>query len=316
MNYSIILNQHAGNGNANKAWAAIKPFLDAQGISYHLETTKYYNHAEYLGTKLGSDDHHEPIIVLVIGGDGTLHQVINGIMKGAKKAHRTPLPVGYIPAGTGNDFARGFGISMKPLKALQQVLTASEAKEIHIGHYQEAIHDEEGYFLNNIGIGFDAAIVSRANSYKATKKRNHMGHLTYLFKALGVIYDQEPFSLMVNSNQTRSIFGKAYIVIVSNHPFIGGGFKIAPHASLHQPTLDLVVAERKNWLMTFWQLLQFARGKLDSSRYAHLFKGQQLKISTTSLEFCQTDGEEMGNRFVDFSFDTTTFPIWQVPETK
>ncbi|MBD5805999.1 YegS/Rv2252/BmrU family lipid kinase [Lactobacillus sp. 0.1XD8-4] len=315
MNYSIILNRHAGNGNAEKAWSTIKPYLDQQQIDYHFETTKYPNHGEYLAKQIAQSHSAESTVVIAIGGDGTLHQVVNGLMKAAKHLGKTPLAVGYIPAGTGNDFARGYGISLHPHTALNQILTADKPQMINIGHYHEAIRGEDGYFLNNIGIGFDAAIVSRANTFKIRHKKNHIGRFTYLQKALGVMYDQEPFAIMIQCGHERFIFPKAYIAIASNHPFIGGGFRVAPHASLAKPSFELVVAERKNWPMTTWQLLQLARGKLDQSKFAHHFQGDNLHITTTSLEFSQTDGEEMGNRFIDIALDVTQYPIWQTRES-
>ncbi len=273
MNYSIILNRHAGNGNAEKAWSSIKPVLDQQQIDYHMETTKYPNHGEYLASQIAQSHNARSTIVIAIGGDGTLHQVVNGLMKTAKRLNKKPLAVGYIPAGTGNDFARGYGISMHPQRAL-----------------------------------------NRANTFKAHHKKNHIGRFTYLQKAIGVIYDQEPFTLMIQAGRERFIFPKAYIAITSNHPFIGGGFKVAPSASLKKPSLELVVAERKGWPMTIWQLLQLARGKLDQSKFAHHFQSNNLHITTTSLEFSQTDGEEIGNRFIDLTLDISQYPIWQTTE--
>lgn len=184
MNYSIILNRHAGNGNAEKAWSSIKQVLDQQQIDYHMETTKYPNHGEYLASQIAQSHNAGSTIVIAIGGDGTLHQVVNGLMKTAKRLNKEPLAVGYIPAGTGNDFARGYGISMHPQRALNQILTADAPQKINIGHYHEAIRGEEGYFLNNLGIGFDAAIVSRANTFKAHHKKNHIGRFTYLQRQL------------------------------------------------------------------------------------------------------------------------------------
>src|SRR5699024_12126899 len=112
----------------------------------------------------------------------------NKIKKMTKRLKNRPRAVGDIPAWIGNYFARGYGISMHPQRALNQILTADAPQKINIGHYHEAIRGEEGYFLNNLGIGFDAAIVSRANTFKARHKKNHIGRFTYLQKAIGVIY--------------------------------------------------------------------------------------------------------------------------------
>ena len=116
-------------------------------------------------------------VVMVVGGDGTLHETLNGLIKA-----NSSLPLAYIPAGSGNDFARGYGLSQDPMTALQQALDAQHPTPINVGHYYDAIKQEEGYFLNNLGVGFDAAIVSQANASSAKKRLNrwHLGNLSYL----------------------------------------------------------------------------------------------------------------------------------------
>lgn len=308
MHYEIILNPTAGNGRAEKTWEMLKPQLDGQ-LDYSLHQTTYAKHEEYLAKKIAEVySNNSKTIVLVIGGDGTLHNVLNGLKKNG-----ATLPLSYIPTGTGNDFARGFGISLNPEKALQQILSTSQPHSISIGHYTEAIKKEEGYFLNNIGIGFDAAIVSRTNSSNAKKRLNklHLGHFSYLSKAFGVIYDQQPFQLMLQENGHHQLFPKAFIVVATNHPYIGGGFQIDRTADINEAAINMVVAERKNWLLTLWEVIQFGRGRLAQSRFAQRFHSQKLHYTTTSLEFGQIDGENMGNRFYDLTVDTSSYPFWQ-----
>ena len=95
---------------------------------------------------------------------------------------------------------------------------------------------------------------------------------------------------------------------------MGGRFKIAPNASLDEPSLDLVVAERKNWLITFWQVWRFVHGKLAGSRFAKHFHGKNFHCTTTSLEFGQVDGEEIGNQFMDLLISTASYPFHQDPQ--
>jgi YegS/Rv2252/BmrU family lipid kinase len=312
MPYSIIINPTAGNGYAKEAWPAIQHELDSSQVDYHHQFTKYAGHATYLATKLAqSQMSQETTVVIAMGGDGTLHEVLNGLIKGAPNR---PLPLAYIPAGTGNDFARAYGISLDPRTALRQIMDADQTRTINIGHYRDAIKKTDHYFLNNVGIGFDAAIVSRTNSSKAKRKLNRhhqLGHFAYASQALAVLYNQAPFSLMAQGEHGREFFEKAYIAVVTNHPYIGGGFQIAPTASLDQDGLDLVIAERRSWPTTFWQLIQLAHGKLMDSRLANHYHGRRFHVTTTSLEFGQVDGEEMGNQFMDLTMSTATYPFRQ-----
>ncbi|WP_251574500.1 diacylglycerol/lipid kinase family protein [Limosilactobacillus agrestimuris] len=308
MHYEIILNPTAGNGKAQKTWNILRPTIEGQ-LDYSLHQTSYAKHEAFLAKKISANS-NKNTVVIVIGGDGTLHNVLNGLIKAG-----APLPLSYIPTGTGNDFARGYGISLNPEKALQQITSTTEARTITIGHYFESIKKEEGFFLNNIGIGFDAAIVSRTNSSSTKKRLNRirLGSLSYLSKAFGVIYDQQPFQLTLQEQNHHYIFPKAFIVVATNHPYLGGGFQIDRSANVGEDAINMVIAERKNWLLTFWEVIQLARGKLAESRFAHRFHAKKLHYSTTSLEFGQIDGENMGNRFYDLTVNTSHYQFWQDP---
>lgn len=309
MEYSIIVNLLAGGGRAKKIWQQLQSRLNELNISYQVVLTRYHGHAIDLAERIagrfaGADDH----IIMVVGGDGTLHETLNGLIKAGSS-----IPLAYIPAGSGNDFARGYGISPNPMTALSQILDAKHPTLINVGHYYDAIKQENGWFLNNLGIGFDAAIVSQANASKAKKRLNrwHLGNFSYLSQALSVLYNQEPFETMVQEkNGHHHPFPKTFILIASNHPYIGGGFKVAPDESLSSDTLELLVVEKRNWLITFWCLWLFSRGKLNRSRFAKCFRSPRLHYVTTSLEFAQTDGEEMGSRFMDLTLDTRQYPFW------
>lgn len=315
MHYSIILNPTAGNGYAKTIWPAIQATLDKHGALYDYQITKYRQHAEYLAQKIAKENNNqvEPLTVIVIGGDGTLFETLNGLIKGKKD---DPLPLSFIPAGNRNDFARGYGISLEPTKALLQILNADGNRLVSIGHVHDSIKNQDSYFLNNLGIGFDAAVTSQINNLppKRSPKRHLPGKFTYFRQALGVLYNQQPFYLMVQDDHGREYFPKAYIVSINNHPFIGGRFKIAPEAKIEEPTLDIVIAERKSWLTTFWQLFQLNRGRLASSHFASHFHTKHFHCTTTSLEFGQIDGEEMGNRFMDLTLSTSQYPFNQRPE--
>lgn len=314
MHYSIIINPVAGGGRGNSTWSTVKAALDAAQLDYTPLFTRDEEGATYLTMRLADRHAGRPDeTLIVIGGDGTLHQVVNGVLQ-SKNGRQHPLPIGYIPCGTGNDFARGYGISTNPLTALHQILDAETTEPVTIGHYHDAIKNEDGYFLNNLGIGFDAAVVSRTNASKSKRRHNrlHLGAFSYVSQALGVLYDQAPFTLMVQQERTRQLFPNAFIVIASNHPFIGGGRKVAPDRDLAEPNLELLVVERHNWLITFWTMWLFLREHLARSRFAHRFVGTHLHYTTTSLEFGQVDGEEMGNRFVDLELGTASYPFRQV----
>lgn len=310
MRYSFIVNPIAGGGNAKQAWERLENYLQKQPIDYDVKLTHYVGHGEYLAKKLAQNQTKDTVVVAV-GGDGTLNEVLNGLAK----TQNASLPIADIPCGSGNDFARSYGISSDPIHAFQQIQSAQQANELYVGHYQEAIKDTEGYFVNNLGVGFDAAIVSRTNHSHIKKRLNHahMGTFSYLSQALRVLYDQQPFSLSVEDDHHHDVFSRAFLCVANNGPYIGGGFQVDPTASIRDAKITLVVAERKNWLRTLCLMWQLVRGKLPKSRFAHYYQGKRIHYSTDSLEFMQLDGNDQGNRFVDLTVDCQSFPFWQQP---
>ncbi len=127
----LIINEYSGSGNGKKNAAAIFKLLDEYQIPYQSYQTEYQGHAieiaqtvahkylytwsEYLTKKSEEPQTVFPLLV-VLGGDGTLHETINALT-----LVDPDLPVAYIPSGSGNDFARGVGIARKPQQALQQI---------------------------------------------------------------------------------------------------------------------------------------------------------------------------------------------------
>ena len=309
MHYSIIINSQAGNGTAKQAWQHIKSQLDAANVHYDYQLTKEVGDAEYLARRIGHRQRSQSLVMIVVGGDGTLHDVLNGLIRSTPN-HADQVPLAYIPIGVNSAFAKGYGISMDPDKALQQILSAHKIRRINIGHYHDAIKDQDQYFLNNLGIGFDAAIISRVNSH--SKRQRPLSRFGFFRHALEVLYNQQQaFNLMVQQQGSREFFKKAYIVIIANHPYMSGHLQITPAADLTESSLDLIVAERKNWLVTFWQIWKFTHGKLANSRFASHYHGRSFHCTTTSLEFAQVDGEEIGNQFMDLLITTTIYPFYQ-----
>ncbi|KIS03060.1 diacylglycerol/lipid kinase family protein [Paucilactobacillus wasatchensis] len=310
MTFLIILNEHAGSGNAKATWELIQPVLQQKNINYTFEISQYPGHTTYLTQQyIKNIEQFVRPVILVIGGDGTLHEALNGAMS-SQQTSLTPLA--YIPAGSGNDFARGLGMASKPLDALNQILNCHQPMMINIGHYLESMKNEKGYFINNIGIGFDAAVVSRTNTSTNKRRLNkyHLGSLAYLSSVISVLYNQDPFPLMVQVNKQRTLFQKAFLVTTSNHPYFGGGVAILPDASVQKPDLELIVIERKNWLIILWVAILIILGKHLKSRFVHVFKNNQIHLTTTSIEHGQIDGEIMGNRFFDLSMNITQYPFW------
>lgn len=310
--YYIILNEHAGSGRAGILWPQIEQQLVTAGVSYQLAVSQYANHAILLSEQFAKqlpDDGHQNWVVLAIGGDGTLHEAINGLIT----QHRQhPIPVAYVPVGSGNDFARGAGMALDWQTALQQVLQCTHATEFDLGTYNETIKQERGVFTNNLGIGFDAAIIAQANQSKAKVwlNKHHLGSLSYLASALNVYYNQTGFTLTVHVGNQRDIYPNAFLVTTTNHPYFGGGVGIVPEATLSDHNLHLVVIEKPNFFKLIWLALRLAFKRHLTSKAVHYYQASSIHLTVPAIEYGQLDGEEMGGRFFDVYVGLRQYPFW------
>lgn len=313
--FYVILNRHAGRGYANNVWQTIQPQLDQLGIEYQMNETKYAEHAILLAEQYAKHHANVPMgshIVLVVGGDGTLNQALNGLKK---VDVAVPLPLAYIPAGSGNDFARGAQVSRNTSNALKQILTATEPEMLDIGHYDETTQHEQRYFVNNVGIGFDAAIVSAANhsTKKGLLNRLHLGNLAYIGQLIKVLGQQTAFPVTVHVGNRRDIFDNGFLVTTSNHPYFGGGVPILPIANVHDRKLSLVIAEKMILPKFIFLFIMMVFGRHLNFKNVHHYQAEHLHLTISSLEYGQVDGEEMGNRFFDIYLSVEQYPFWFAP---
>ena len=113
--YHFIVNLNSRTGKARKIWEELRQELDRREVLYVLHETKYAGHAIEISRKLVKTA-EETIKIIVLGGDGTFNEVINGARDYEK------IEIGYIPTGSGNDLARGLGLSADPMENLNLIL--------------------------------------------------------------------------------------------------------------------------------------------------------------------------------------------------
>ena len=211
----IILNYHAGHGRAKNACRKVTKYLDQVNISYTVHTTKQDGDGIRLAKFLANE--HQTSKIVIIGGDGTLNQAVNSV----KQSDYPDAPLGYIPGGSGNDFCRGIKLKVKdPVILIQTILAMKQPTIIDIGHAQSP--DFSHYFINNIGIGFDASTVYYTNHSERKEFLNklRLGTLSYFTNLLKVIKRQKGFGLDVKYPGQQKHFDSAYIVVATNHPLL------------------------------------------------------------------------------------------------
>lgn len=281
---TFIVNPHSRSGHGKTLWLGIERELNKRTLPYSVHFTKYRQHASKLAAKLTANGKKHTIIVL--GGDGTLNEVINGI------CHLELVTLGYLPTGSSNDFARAMQLPTNPFKALDTILNTPHIRQVDIGcvEYQ----DKKRLFAVSGGIGFDAAICHEAMVSRIKGLLNHLklGKLTYTTIALHQLFLCNPVTLTLSVDQEEDhVFHKTYFAAAMNTCCEGGGFRFCPNALADDTLLDVIVAhDLPKWRLAI-ALAASARGLHTRFKGIHIYRGADIRLCTSDPLAVHVDGE-------------------------
>jgi len=286
----FIINPKARNGHCLAIWKRIEATLMAEEVSYMAVFTEYPGHAKKLAYQMAAAAEHE-VIVVAVGGDGTLHEVMNGIVD---FGHVT---LGFIPGGSGNDFSRGFQIPKDPKAALKVILRLMKGEPALIDYGHMAMSGQTNhYFINNMGAGFDALIAYEVNhsKIKAWLNKLSLGRLAYVYILIKELFTYKTADIQLLIDGSEHKFESTWFVTVSNQAFYGGGMKIAPQAVPDDGLLDITIAHQ----LSKWKLLvifvSVFWGKHTHFKEVKMFQGKQISIHSSEALYVHGDGEHIG----------------------
>jgi len=267
---AFIINPIAGGGRAYRNITKIENLMNDKAVKYKIFITTYAGEAEKIAKKAAKDGYK---IITAVGGDGTVHEVINGI-RGTKAA------LGVIPLGTGNDFARYFKIPKNIEKAIDILLTGN------IRVIDGAIINDIIIFDNITNIGLDAEVASEVVRFK----KFLTGILAYLVTLFNVVLKYKPYNVDIKLDDleiNRDIMTVAAGVL----SYYGGGFKIIPHADPSDGYLDIVIVNKINKFKLIFLVPLLIMGRHTKLKFVEIYRAKDVEIRTKDeLTIC-IDGE-------------------------
>ena len=288
----FIVNEKAANGRAQKVWKRVKKELEGKDINYRSFQTKYPKHAEELARQLYSLHKNTMEAIIVVGGDGTLHEVVNGLVD------YPTVKIGFIPAGSGNDFSRGFQTPKSPLEALSFTMKKkqSSGKRFDIGKVMVNGQRKKEYFVNNIGAGFDAEVCKLTNESKMKNYFNKigLGSLAYVGSLIRLLFTYKLTNVNIEMDGKICRYEKVWFVTVSNQPFFGGGMKIAPKADPTDGCLDVTIVHNLSRLKLLFVFITVFFGKHTRFKEVVQHKGKRVSIKSDDNMLVHADGELIG----------------------
>ena len=213
-------------------------------------------------------------LVMAWGGDGTINEVASALVFG-------DVPLGIVPAGSGNGLARQLSINPKPADAIRRAIGA-EPRRIDVGEMNDRV------FVNVAGIGFDAHVAWKFG-HAGNRRRGLATYASIAGRAL-MTYKPALYAIRTGGDEPGAPV-RAVLVTVANSPEFGNGAIIAPGANVDDGLLDLVVMEESSRLNTIVQLPRLFRGTVDRARGCSIRRVSRATIESDQPMVFHVDGE-------------------------
>jgi YegS/Rv2252/BmrU family lipid kinase len=286
MKVLLVYNPQAGNGRARKNLPVVENLFNKYKIDFDLALTNYRGH----GTELVSDaDFTKYDGIVATGGDGTLFEVINGYYKNSSEKR---IPIGVLPAGTGNAFARDLELDSTHLEEAVKVISKQNLRKVDVGKF--VTEGKVYYFLNIIGAGFVADANKTAQSFKL------FGNFSY---TIGVLYRilVLKFANLKLEFDGKKIETKSTFIEVSNTRYTGADFLMAPTAQIDDGLLDITLVKKISRIKLLQTFPKIFTGKHVLIDEIETYKASKIKIDADEAMVLTPDGELLGSTPVEIS---------------
>jgi len=284
--YEIIVNPASRSGKGLLIWQEIEPLLKKEHVTYQLHFSKKSGDCKELAGRLSEQYNGKICNLIVLGGDGTLNEVLQGI------TNPESFTIGYLPTGSSNDFARAMHIPSVPKEALSLILNSKSPKVLDIGVV--SCNDFTRSFAVSCGIGFDAAVCKEALHSKSKKFLNKigLGKLTYLTIALKQLITAGKVSCELQLEDGKVVRLKRVLFLAAMvHPYEGGGFMFCPGADCTDGYLDVCVAGNIPKLKALFMLPSAFKGEHYKFKGIHRFLVKEMTVRLSEPLWIHTDGE-------------------------
>ena len=281
----VILNPYAGRWKALKKKDEAEDALKKAGLKYDLSVTEFPRHGTELAAQAVRDGYQ---IIISAGGDGSIHEVVNGILQEANASKHYPK-FGILPLGTANDLAVNLNLPLD-LPSAARIIEANNATWMDLGHVTYLVEGEKHtqYFDNNSAIGLEPTITLIQQKIQIIK-----GTPRYVISALAGIMRNPQWTMNLEW-EGGNYNGPVTLVSVGNHPLTGGVFFMTPNANGFDGNLTFVYGS----IPTRWKILTVLPKTMQtgSESYVnrpdiHEINSPWIKIRTNQPTPLHTDGE-------------------------
>ncbi|MFA5973577.1 MAG: diacylglycerol kinase family protein [Lentimicrobiaceae bacterium] len=289
MEWFVIVNPNAGKRKGEKDWLEIAALLTDAGIRFVNVFTEHRDHAVILTRKYVENGYRN---IIVVGGDGTLNEVVNGIFT---QAHvpTDKITLAMIPVGTGNDWCRMFNIPGDYKQAIK-LITKRKIFIQDTGTIKYIANEgieKTRYFINMAGMGFDAMVAKKTNMQKDMGKGNPMSYVVNILSSL-FLYTSTKVTIMLDNEKIASdIFSMSVGICQYN----GGGMKQAPGALPDDGLFDMTLIKPIGKFKIIRNIVKLFDGSFTRLPEVSTFRSSKIIIHSEPPMYMEADGESLGH---------------------
>lgn len=280
MKHLFIINPKAGKGKALKIIPEIEEEFKNTNEEFLIEITEKVGHATEIVRKYVSKENYR---VYAVGGDGTLNEVLNGMIN-------SESCLGFIPNGSGNDFIRSLYKGKLPRNIIKDTING-KIKPIDLAKV------DDRYFINISSIGIDAEVANNARNIK--KCPFISGKIAYILSAIITIlmYKHKEIQLTIDSKEIKI---KNTLLALANGRYYGGGMKVAPDADLQDGLLDICAIDKLSRAKMFILFPKLIKGKHHQIKEVTFYKGKKVTVNSEEEVTLNIDGEIVKRKNITF----------------
>lgn len=292
----FIVNPHAGSGKTMSEWVPTEQEIYKSGLPYVVAYTDHKRHATALAYDAAANGYRR---ILAVGGDGSLHEAFNGIMKWCDENGTDPyeFTLAVAPIGSGNDWIKSLDVPHDTRK-VAELLAKESFGTMDVVKLESERLDENicgtCYMANIGGTGFDSHVCEQVNRQK---ERGHRNKMIYLNALRHTILNLHPLELQIIADDKEIFSGKCYSIALGNGRYSGSGMLQVPKAAIDDGILDVTIIPKIPPLSLLKEIPRLFTGTLDESGYVVTAKCKELQIiplDASSRDIIEIDGEIEG----------------------
>lgn len=286
--WMVIVNPKAGSGRGLKDWPVISNQMYNSGVRFTCVFTEHKYHAVELTVKAINDGFRN---IVAVGGDGTIHEVVNGIFI-QRAVATTEISLAVIPAGTGNDWIRMYGISKTYSLAVRSIVEKRAVlQDVSRVSFYETRVQHTRYMANVAGLGYDAVVNLK---YNHLKDEGRYGKWLYIRSTVQTFlgFRSKRFRIVTDGEEFYN--GMVFSGAVGIGKYNGGGMQQTPHAAVDDGLMDLTIIRKMSKLRIIRNFRLLYSGNIYGIPKVLFKQAKRIEIETWPETRIEIDGEAVG----------------------